>query len=453
MAIALAIGLILGVGAYALTTLGQGVAPNASALSPDNWTTYHHDLARSGFDPTPNFNSISANWVSPTLDGAVYAEPLVYGSAVFVATENDSVYALSAQTGAIEWRTHLGNPVPGSILPCGNINPSGITGTPVIDPATGTLYAVAFLNPPHHVMFAIGTQTGKVGFQRSADAVGSDPTIEQQRGALSLASGRVYIPYGGLAGDCGNYHGWVVGLKADGSAGVVSYMVPSGREAGIWAPSGAAIDSSGFVYVATGNGASTTTYDHGESVIKLSSSLQEIGFFAPSNWAQLNAGDTDVGSVGPAIVQAGILFQIGKEGVGYLLSTNPLGGIGGQLFKAGVCSGAFGGTAYASPYLFVPCTDGLVALKVIPPNPASGGWSFKMVWRSSSFNAGPPIITAGVVWTVDTSSAMIHAYNVKTGQEVFHATLGAVPHFSTPSAGDSQVFVVSGKQVAAFILK
>jgi len=276
---------------------------------------------------------VTNDWNSTTLDGAVYAEPLVYGGDVFVATENDSVYALNAQTGSTVWRTNLGAPVAGDQLQCGNIDPSGITGTPVIDQSTGMLFVVSFTAAPLlHTLWAINVTTGAVVFQRQAEPPGFDVTAQQQRSALSLANGMVYIPYGGLAGDCGQYYGYVVGLAANGTGGMDVYQVPTTREGAVWAPSGAAVDPSGNVYIATGNGASDTTFDHGDSVIKLSEALSEEGYFAPTNWAQLNADDGDLGSVGPAIVGPNELFQIGKEGVGYLLNANQLGGVGGQTF-------------------------------------------------------------------------------------------------------------------------
>jgi outer membrane protein assembly factor BamB len=406
-----------------------------------NWLTYHADNSRSGNAPPLNFTSISLKWKSLQLDGLIYAEPLVLGNSVLVATENDSVYSLNASTGSVNWRLNLGSPVPRSALPCGDIDPTGITGTPVIDPNARLIYALAFLNPQHHVLFAIGVDDGRIRFQQQADPQGMNPTVQQQRAALSLANGYVYIPYGGLFGDCGSYHGLVLGIKADGSGGTVSYQVPTSREGGIWAPSGAAIDSSGNLYVATGNGASSSAFDHGNSVIELSPSLNELGFFAPSNWAQLNTADTDLGSVGPTFVGNHTLFQIGKEGVGYLLNVSALGGIGGQLFSMNVCGGAYGGLAYSQPYVFVPCTNGLVAVKVT-------GQSFQVAWRNTGFFAGPPIVTGSAVWTVDRSGTL-HVYALD-GRSLFSYNVGNAVHFTTPSSGAGEAVVAAGNQLIAF---
>jgi outer membrane protein assembly factor BamB len=379
------------------------------------------------------------------LDGRIYAEPLAFAGDVFVATENDSVYALNGHTGSVVWRAHLGTPVPGGSLPCGNINPSGITGTPVIDTATGTIYVVTFEVPANHFLVALSTSDGKVAFTRPADAPGADPKVQQQRAALSLANGMVYWPFGGLDGDCGPYHGWVVGLKADGTGSEVSYMVPTNREGGIWAVSGAVVDSSGNIIVATGNGDSSTTFDHGNSVVTLSQSLQELGYFAPSNWAQLNRDDTDVGSVGPIALSDGSIFQAGKEGVGYLLNPANLGGIGGQLYSANVCSSVYGGMATSDSTVFVPCTDGLVAVSVL-------GSSFSVAWKGPSFPAGPPVVTGNVVWTLDTSNGTVHGYNVSTGHELFTFNTGDVTRFSTLTYAYGELFVGAGNAIYSFDL-
>jgi hypothetical protein len=223
------------------------------------------------------------------------------------------------------------------------------------------------------------------------------------------------------------------------------YQVPTTREGAVWAPSGAVVDGSGTLYVATGNGASDTAFDHGDSVIALSPSLSETGYFAPTNWAKLNDDDADLGSVGPAIVGPDTVFQIGKEGVGYLLNATDLGGIGKQLFSANVCDESFGGTAYSQPLLFVPCTNGLFELRVSSD-------SFSTVWHSQGFDAGPPIVTGGVVWTVDTSTGTLYGLSVASGNQVYEFPLGSVVHFCTPSSGDGRLFVSGDDEILAFSL-
>ncbi len=391
--------------------------------------------------------AVHVQWAGPVgLDGQVYAEPLTCGNAVFVATESNSIYAVNMSNGNVLWKTNLGSPVPGSALPCGDINPSGITGTPVINVATGTIYAVAFLNPGQHVLFGLSIKNGSVLSRVVVDAAGANPLVEQQRGALLLDNGVVYIPYGGLDGDCGQYHGWVVGARTNGSGSLLSYQVPTGREGGIWGTAGIAIGPNGNLYVATGNSEATTTFDYGDAVIELSPSLTVLDYFAPTNWAQLNSGDIDLGSVAPTILPNGDVFQISKEGVGYLLSGSHLGGIGGQLFDKSVCGGGYGGTARVGQSVLVPCDDGLVKVVV-------GTANFSAAWKTSGFDAGSPIVTGDIVWAVNISTSDLLGFNLSTGHPVYSFALGSVDHFITPGAAPGMLFVGAGNQLYSFGLE
>lgn len=179
--------------------------------SPADWPVYHRDPARTGNDPAfPAFaGSLTRAWSTP-LDGAVYAEPLVVGARLIAATEGDTVYALDPATGGVSWRRNLGHPVPLAKLPCGNIDPLGITGTPAYDPESGSLFVVAEVNGPRHVLFALDAADGTVRWSRGIDLLGDDPTTHQQRAALAIGNGFVYVGMGGLAGDCGQYVGELI---------------------------------------------------------------------------------------------------------------------------------------------------------------------------------------------------------------------------------------------------
>jgi len=424
----------------------------------DDWPTYHRNTFRSGYDPTFSlFTSVSLHWKSTTLDGDVYAEPLIVGTAVIAATENNSVYELNATTGQTIWHTNLGTPVNGGVLPCGNINPSGITSTPAIDVFGRTIFVVAFLSTPslHHELYGINLDNGNIRFQLAIDPSGANPTVQQQRGALALANGYVYIPYGGLDGDCGSYHGWIAATSANGGGPVLSYQVPTGNAGAIWGGGdGPAIDSSGDLLVSTGNSFSSSTFDYGDAVLKLSPAttppISLVDWFAPSNWAQLNDQDLDLGSTEPVILSSNYLFQIGKQGVGYVLNATNLGHIGGQLYSSQVCTSghsAYGGLAYSSPYLVVPCDNGLVVLNVnLGANPP-----FTVLWRGPNYLAGPPIIAGNAVWDVDVSSGLLYAFTLNNGQTIFQATIGSLPtHFNSLSAADGQIFVTANRQVLAY---
>ena len=259
----------------------------AAAAPAGNWLEYHADDGHSGAVGAPPLTPARATWVSPTLDANVYAEPLYADGLILSATINDTVYGIDPVSGAVRWSTHVATPVPLSQLPCGDVNPLGILATPVVDEATHTIYVVAeeqTLGGVQHELVGLNTTTGAIGMRKVVDPPGMDVIAQQQRGALMLDAGRVVVPFGGLDGDCRAYHGWLVAANEDGSGGLLSYHTP-GNEAGMWAAGGPVQDSAGNIYAVTGNGSSGTTYDQGNSVLKLSPTLSLLDYFAEPNWA------------------------------------------------------------------------------------------------------------------------------------------------------------------------
>jgi outer membrane protein assembly factor BamB len=378
------------------------------------------------------------------VDGAVYASPLIVAGHVLVATENNTVYSLDEFTGAVVWQQRLGQPVDASTLPCGDISPvTGITSTPAADPSAGRLYVVAFVSGYHHVLFSLSLVDGKIVGQQDVDPPGSHPTVQQQRGALAIGSGYVYVAFGGLYGDCGQYNGYVEAVPLGGGT-VLSYRVPSSREAGIWSTAGPTVAASGSVYVVTGNGASLSSFDYSNAVVKLSWDLGTVeSYFAPSNWISLNDSDTDLGSVGATLLPSlGMVVAIGKEGVAYLLKADQLGGIGGEVASRRVCSGAWGGTAWSGSTVFIPCADGLVALSVTPT-------TIGVLWKAGHPTLGSPIVAAGVVWGIEPSSGTLCALDLTSGQVLYSTQLGTAKHFSTPAATEGYVVVPAGNKVVA----
>ncbi len=377
------------------------------------------------------------------MDAAVYASPLIVGGHAIVATENNTVYALDLFTGSKVWERHLGDPVISATLPCGNISPiTGITATPAADPASARMYVVAFLKGYHHVLYALSLTDGSVAWQQTIDPPGSTPQVQQLRGALSIGSGLVYVPFGGLFGDCGAYRGYVVGVPL-GSGQAHVFTVAATRGASIWAPQGASIGSDGSVYVVTGN-ALASGFGYSDSVLQLSPDLGSIrSYFAPSNWASLNAGDVDLGSTGAALLPSvGRVFVIGKEGVGYLLRMGALGGIGGQLASLRVCSGAWGGTAWLGSMVFVPCNDGLYAVSV-------GASSMQVAWHVGRPTLAPPVTAAGALWAIDASTGTLFAFEPATGKNLFSTSIGAANRYSTPAATEGFLVVPAGQKVVA----
>ncbi|TML75931.1 MAG: hypothetical protein E6G04_11705 [Actinobacteria bacterium] len=354
-----------------------------------DWPVYHHDNERSGVasDQAPMKN-FRRSWTSARLDELVYAQPLAVGNQVIVASEGNTVYSLDASNGTIKWRRPLGAPVNGGSLPCGNINPTGITGTPAIDPGAGVVYVVAFLRTgPHHELFALDLSSGAVRWHRTIDPPGLSAVVEQERGALALG---------------------------------------------------------GSVWVTTGNTASSGAFDFGNAVVKLTSALRVSDYFAPTDWVALNAGDVDLGSVGPVLMSGGRAFAAGKAGIVYLLERNKLGHVGGEVTSKHVCSRAFGQPAVQGSMVFVACEDSLVAVRV-------GSKTLSVVWTSSG-ESGPTIVAAGAVWTMK-GSGVLTAFNPSSGKVLEHVSLGApATRFIAPSAAGGRLFVADGNRIVAFAL-
>ncbi len=422
-----------------ITPLSLTATPQSTAISitpntsSTDWTTYHANNQRTGYIPnTPDPHRLSKIW-GTQLDGSVYAEPLVVGNRVIVATEGDSLYALDPNTGSVQWHTNVGAPVPLSSLPCGNIDPLGITGTPVYDPATGLVVAVAEISGPAHILVGLDANTGQVKVRRPVDTDGMDPRAHQQRPALTLANGMIYFTYGGLDGDCSDYIGRVVASRTNGQGPLLVYRVPTPREGGIWATPGPSVDSSGNLYVSVGNGAITSgQWDHSDSVLKLSPTLQLIDAFAPTSWGQDNANDADLGSQGPVLLPGNFIFAAGKSGNGYILNASKLGGIGGSIDEQSVCR-SFGGAATVGSTIFVPCTDGLLQITV----DASG--HMHQGWQASGDIVGSPVVGGHTVYSF--SHGVIHALNMNSGQLVASLNVGSSNRFVTPTIYSTSIFI------------
>jgi outer membrane protein assembly factor BamB len=415
----------------------------AVSTSSTDWITYHHDNQRTGYRASaPDPRQLTKIW-GMQLDGAVYAEPLVAGKHVIVATEGDSLYALDPATGSMQWHTTIGSPVPQSSLPCGDIDPLGITGTPVYDPATGLLFAVAEVmsRTPAHILLGVDVKTGKVKWHRSVDTDTMDPRAHQQRGALTLANGMIYITYGGLDGDCSDYIGRVVASRTDGQGPLLVYRVPTPREGGIWATPGASVDATGNLYVSVGNGAITQgQWDHSDSILKLSPTLHLEDAFAPATWAHENANDQDLGSQGSVLLPNNFVFAAGKSGKGYILHAHALGGVGGQVDVQNVCD-SFGGAATVGSTIFIPCVSGVRQITVN----ASG--QMHQGWQASANIVGSPVVGGHTVYSL--SNGTIYALNMNTGQVVTSLNVGPMNRFATPSISGTGIFIGTDTGITA----
>ena len=199
--------------------------------------TYHNGNDRAGNYTVPNLILLTAAHLhrDRTFDGGfgghVYAQPLYWRPAgaaegqVIVATESNNIIALDASTGVVVWNRLLGAAVNANSIPCGNIDPVGVTGTPVIDRASGSLFVVAQVDrqgSPAVLAFGLSLQDGSdlpgwpvdIPAGLAAKSMSFSPSVQGQRSALTLLDGKLYVPFGGRWGDCGGYHGWIVGCNS-----------------------------------------------------------------------------------------------------------------------------------------------------------------------------------------------------------------------------------------------
>jgi len=444
-------GLVLPAGSVGATTPSN----RPSAVVASSWTTYNQDGARDGVDMSGNsFTPAARAWTSPPLDGTLYGQPLVDTGRVFEATENDTVYALAADSGAVLWSVHVGTPFDPSTVPglCGNINPTvGITSTPVIDPSRSELFVVAAEQVPvddaHHLI-GLNLYTGAVMLNEVIDPPGVDPAHELQRASLGLTDGRVIAGFGGNNGDCEPYHGLVVSAPEDGSPPSTFVMAnqPDDSQGAVWMGGGApAIDAAGNVWVSTGNSAYETDglpYDQSDGVVELSATMHLLQDFAPSTWPQDNADDADL-STPPVLLPNGLVFAIGKSSTAFVLDQASLGGVGGQLQSEPACFG-HGAAAHVGDVVYTGCGGGASAYRV-----SSNPVGLSTVWSTGTGGGGTPIVAGGEVWTL--GNGELNEINQATGATMQHFPMGGwSSSFPSPSAADGLIVAPANRSVVAF---
>ena len=467
--------------------------PNPSAL---NVLTYHNDNTRDGANTNEvlltlaNVNtSTFGKLITYPTDGLIIAQPLyVAGMAipgqgthnvVIVATENNSVYAFDADNstgpnGGLLWQTNLGiavssyndkfgNRGTGSFYP--DIDPVvGITGTPVIDPVSGTLYVdvhktvvtgsvTNFYQTMHALNITNGTEqsyspvivTNSVpgrGVDSSGGIVTFNPLQENQRPGMTLAGGMVYASYGSYA-DTDPYHGWVLGFNATNLAQSANYAfntTPNAKvanfgvnaaEGALWmGGDGLCVDASNNLYFATGNGsfsANTNGGDYGDTFVKLSTTngLKVADYFTPYNQAILAQNDTDLGSGGIILLPDSVgssahphlMIGCGKDGILRLVDRDNMGRFNAandsQIVQEvpGAISGAWSTPAYFNNQIYYQGSGDVmkafyISNAVITPTPTSQS----TVNFSAFATGGTPSISANgtnnaIAWAIQSDAA------------------------------------------------
>ena len=417
------------------TATGSPRALRGLELGAD-WRTYGGDAARSSNVPTgPDPSAPKVAWET-ALDGQVYASPLVVGGTVIAATENGSLYALSGRAGRVLWRRHLADPVKASALPCGNIDPLGITGTPVYDIATGLVFAVATQPGVRHVLYGVDARTGQVRLSRGVDVPGMQPATHLQRAALLLSGATVYIAYGGNYGDCGQYAGRVLGVPTTGTGALRSFTVPTRREAGIWGASGPARAPgrrpAGDDRQRRSARRRLGPQRFGPAVVPHAALLDG---FAPRQWAQENSADADLGSMGPLLLPgASAALAAGKGGNVFLVDVAHLGGVGGQTASLSGCSAYGGGavaTSAADVFAYLPCDGGLSQVRV-QGNRLVRGWHAEVV--------GSPLVVGSTVWVVE-QGGTLYGLDTNTGRQRALLQVGPATRFAKPAVSGNALLL------------
>jgi hypothetical protein len=492
--------------------------------------TYHNNVARDGTNTqeyaltTSSVNTATfGKLFSCAVDGAAYTQPLwvpglsvggVFRNTIFVATQHDSVYAFDADVSPCSQLWHVNlldaahggtsgeTPVPTGDVGSGfqDIQPEiGVTGTPVIDLASGTLYVVSKSEGPagsfHQRLHALDLITGNEKFAGPINIAASVPGTgdgsvggilnfdsrnQGQRGALTLLNGTVYIVWASHE-DHDPYHGWVIAYDAANLAQVAVFNAdPNGSRGGIWMSGGApAVDGSGSLYFSTGNGTfdgnsgTPPNDDFGDTVMKVgtSSGLSLVDWFTPFNQAFLDAQDADLGSSGVVMLPdetsgpAHLLVAGGKEGKLYLLDRDAMGNYCAACTTADTnvlqsflaTPAIFGTPAFWQNKLYLGGTSD--ALSLFAFDTTTG--IFNTVASSQSATSfqypGPtPSLSAqgasgGVLWAIDSSRygvpsafgtgpAILHAYDAANlSSELWNSSLAAN---NRDTAGNAVKFTV-----------
>jgi outer membrane protein assembly factor BamB len=479
----------------------MALVATAAVQGAVNVTQYHNHENRDGLYIDPAFTRAAAaglkrdtNFLG-AVSGNIYAQPLYIedgpaGKAMVITlTESNNVYALDAANGTVLWQQHVGQPVPRANFLCGNIDPMGITGTPVVDLPSRTLFFDAMTTPDggttkQHLFFALNVDTGttNAGWPVDLNATVTFGTnifnsaVQGERSALALLNGYVYSTYGGNAGDCGNYFGWIVAIPAQNPSTVQAWAT-SIRGGGAWSVGGLASDGVDL-FMATGNtfGAGGT-WSGGESIIRFNGGAHFSGqtndFWTPTNWPSLDMTDRDLGGSGALIVDvpgatpSQLILALGKDGGAYLLNRTNLGGIGAPVYQRNVSSGSIiqAAVTYQTTqgvYVVLCANTQLAAYRITPTSPPTmvSAWTVNQNGRGSPFVTSTDGSNNVVVWGIGAGTGTgidqrLHGFDGDTGAVVFNGgaaneLMAATHAFQTAIAARGRIFVATDRKIYAF---
>jgi hypothetical protein len=489
--------------------------------------TFHNDNMRSGQnlnETVLNLNNVNdgqfGQLLSYPLDGLAFASPLYvasvnipgqgYHNVVYVATEHDSVYAFDADglSSSPLWHTSfLSSGV--TSVPCGSFcsdipTEFGVTGTPVIDPTSNTLYVVAATQQgttDYQSLHALDITTGAEKFggpiviQASVSGTASDSvggvltfnSVQQnQRPALLLSNGVVYISWGSHE-DNPPWHGWVIGYNATTLQQTMVYCsTPDGVDGGFWATGGPGTDSTGDLFFTTGNGdftGNTGGTDYGDSLLKIGTNGSLVDYFTPYNQADMQTGNLDFSSSGPTLLvdQPGtyphLLVAAAKLGTIFVLNRDNLGKYNAnnndQVVQSLVSAlpngtqetGNYSAPVYFNGYVyFGAVSDNLKAFQLTNGLLSAGPTSQSPEIypnRGGSFSVSANGSSNGIVWAVQDNSpsnGVLYAYNAENlSNELYNSNqvasrdaLGVAMKMNVPVVANGKVFVIANKVLVVY---
>ena len=452
-----------------------------------NVTQKNNHLSRDGlyidsaFTPGNAANLVRDVNFTGTIVGNVHAQPLYIeggpkGPMVVVVTASNRVYALNATTGAVIWERNDLGPAVTSGLPCGNENPVGIIGTPTVDLTSRSLFFDALISgsPIKHFVFSLNVDTGatRTGWPVDLNAAGINfvSLAQEERGALALVNGIVYVPFSGYFGDCPTYHGTVVGVHIDNPS-IVGAWATAASKGGIWGHSGVASDGTNM-FVITGNTTGTNgTWGGGEAIIRLQSgpvfSGQPSDYWAPPNWLSLDNSDTDLGGCSAILIDvpnatpSQLVLALGKDGNAYLVNRNNLGGITTPVAELDNVDGVIRGQSSASyttalgTYFVFRASGEIRAYKITATNPPT----VMFAWSASQSGQGSPWVTTTdgtnnpIVWVVGAQGdGKLHGYNGDTGEVIYTGSdvMSGTRKWNSGIVARGSIYVANDNKVYAF---
>src|SRR5579871_434400 len=490
-------------------TGGSGTGGTAGASSEDDSVLErNHHPSRDGLyiQPTLTKSAVAKlameTSFNATFTGSTWASPLYLQNgpnghgAFFTVTNGNDVFALDETSGAVVWTKNIGTAPGRSGQTCGDIMPIGIISTPVIDAQARTIYVAGAIGTSStitaHQIHALSVDDGteRTGWPIDVSTIKSGTTTfvaspQNQRCALLLVNGILYVAYGGHNGDCGNYRGWVMAVDTKNPTSTGAFVTGGTRGEAIWAAGGMASDGNGIFAVTGNNLAGATTHADSEEVVRLTglaavdrSGTQDI--FYPTDWKTLDGADEDLSSSSPVYLTTPqpLVVAASKNGNLYFLDATNLGGMGGELASLTIASGgsmivhtalasyttAMGTYVTLTTNSGAQCPSGMtssgkVVMSVLVPAGSplkpKAAWCVPTANASLGFPAAPAITSTdgtsnAIVWFIDGTKLM--GVDGDTGATVYSGTdtCSGVHKWTAPIAVNGRIVVAGDGHLCAW---